>query len=59
MKLDAHYRPQCESTYTSGRGRIKTTVFCVKREGHKGDHRGHGKQWNNKGKVPITEKLPE
>jgi hypothetical protein len=52
--------PQCPSMFTSGKGRIKVTVFCVKSVDHEGDHRGSGRQWNNKGqRVKITERLPE
>lgn len=43
---------QCMVVWTSGR----TITFCRKHEGHSGDHRGIGVQWNATGKVPITEK---
>ena len=47
--------PQCSSVY-SKRG---TVVFCVKREGHTGDHRGTRKQWNDRGRlVKISQPLP-
>lgn len=46
---------QCAATFwgrTSG-------VFCTKADGHEGDHRGTGRQWNQAGeRVAITEKLP-
>lgn len=52
---------QCTSTYTSTSGRIRTTVFCTKRDGHGGEfHRGAGAQWDRRGNriVPVTEPLP-
>lgn len=45
---------QCPSTFSTR----SSIVFCCKREGHEGDHRGSGKQWNASGKVKITEKCP-
>lgn len=45
---------QCPSVFMTRSG----CVFCVKKEKHKGDHRGDRKQWNERGqKVPITEPL--
>jgi len=45
---------QCPSICVTRSG----AVFCVKREGHLGDHRGFRAQWNNKQKVKITEREP-
>jgi hypothetical protein len=53
-KRDIRSNVQCSSTYNTR----ASTVFCCKREGHEGDHRGSGKQWNATGKVKITEKCP-
>jgi hypothetical protein len=40
--------------------RGRAWVWCMKREGHKGDHRGYRAQWNQDGKtVSITLPLPE
>lgn len=48
---------QCMATYTHpSLRRVSTTVWCQKREGHEGDHRGTRRQWNQQGEsVPITE----
>lgn len=43
---------QCRSVLTTSAG----AVFCVKHQGHEGDHRGYRAQWNDVGRVPITEK---
>lgn len=43
---------QCPSTYASKRGSI---VFCVKREGHEGNHRGYRKMWNHAGVLVRTQ----
>lgn len=44
---------QCQSTCALSAG---TSVFCQKREGHRGYHRGIRAQWGADGKrVPITE----
>lgn len=47
---------QCGNVYTGAKtSRGTTYVFCTRDEGHKGDHRGTGKQWTKKGKrVKIT-----
>jgi len=45
---------QCSSVLHAGHGRVK---FCLKREGHTGDHRGVRAQWNKTGRVKITEPL--
>src|ERR1019366_8924307 len=37
--------PQCPSMFSSGNGRIKITVFCLKSVEHKGDHRGQVGTW--------------
>lgn len=42
---------QCTSTIGDS-----SIVFCTKEKGHEGDHRGSRAQWNDKGRVPITEK---
>jgi len=46
-------RKQCPSVCALGGG----ATFCVKSAGHAGDHRGHRAQWNEKGRVPISEPL--
>ncbi len=48
---------QCPTIYTAKNGR--SHIYCQKRAGHAGDHRGHGRQWNSSGPVKITEPLPE
>lgn len=51
-------RRQCPAVFGPRRGRGRV-VFCRKREGHDGDHRGDRKQWDDQGKAkPITEKSP-
>lgn len=46
---------QCPAVFGTHRG--TGMVFCTKREGHEGDHRGYRKQWDDKGNPkPITEK---
>lgn len=45
---------QCPAMFGK-RGRYR---FCVKREGHEGDHRGDRAQWDETGRKPITELLP-
>jgi hypothetical protein len=47
-------RRQCPSVCPVGDG----ATFCVKRQGHEGDHRGYRAQWNDQERVPITEKMP-
>ena len=42
---------QCPSTYASKKGQI---VFCVKREGHEGNHRGYRKMWDHAGVLIQT-----
>ncbi len=49
-------RRQCESMSPTHRGR--GAVFCQKRSGHEGDHRGYRKQWDDQGNLkPITEPI--
>lgn len=49
---------QCDAIYLTHRG--TGAVFCRKRDGHEGDHRGYRKQWDDKGKLkPITERMPD
>ncbi len=49
-------RRQCPNTYTGTSG---STVFCLKKIEHKGDHRGRGAQWGKRGKREyVTEPLP-
>lgn len=44
-------RRQCPAVF----GRGLTTVFCIRCDGHEGDHRGLRVQWNQQGeKVPFT-----
>ena len=47
---------QCSSTYEGPRSsRGVVTRFCTRNYGHKGNHRGSGAQWNQRGqKVKIT-----
>jgi len=45
---------QCPSI---SRGPNGLYIFCTKREGHTGDHRGVRCQWNKRGRVKITEPL--
>ena len=42
---------QCPAIYATRGG----VVFCVKPEGHEGDHRGFRAQWNDEERVKITE----
>lgn len=44
---------QCSSVFATRSG----ASFCVKREGHDGDHRGYRAQWTDQGRVKITEPL--
>jgi len=43
---------QCPAIYATRGG----VVFCVKPEGHEGDHRGFRAQWNDEERVKITER---
>ena len=45
---------QCTSTLST-RGLLR---FCTKDSGHSGDHRGGSAQWNESGRVPVTEPDP-
>lgn len=45
---------QCSSVSATRSG----ATFCVKREGHDGDHRGYRAQWNASERVKITEPMP-
>ena len=51
---------QCRATLETKRGQIVTIVWCLKRKGHRGDHRGDRVQWTRQGKkVSITEPIPK
>lgn len=57
MTDSSQRRHQCPAVFSTHRG--GGFVFCRKREGHDGDHRGFRKQWDDQGKAkPITEKSP-
>jgi len=54
-QAEATRHRQCTKIY-AGRG---VAIFCLKTEGHAGDHRGGRRQWNEEGKrVLITEPQP-
>lgn len=52
-KVSEGKREQCRSILSAADG----AIFCIKREGHEGDHRGYRAQWNENGRVPINEPL--
>ena len=44
-------RTQCGAIYaTNRRGKVFSGTFCVRPDGHEGDHRGTGRQWSQEGK---------